>query len=527
MSDFLKLYNKLHKIEIGTYFDELAKLYDKKIAIIDYSNENIKPYTYIEISNEIKKYHTHLKRFLNFQDDVVYINKNSIEHIFLLFGCLRGGFRFVPINPRLKENEIIKMLTQLKVKLLIYGDEFRGNIEEIKSKLNIFHVYHINEFKNEIKKIDKLVDFEKKTSFNDDWVILFTSGTTGIPKAARIPYRMVFFNIIQTIIFWELCSNDSSVIHTPFFHAGGLNVFTTPLLSIGGCLYLLDSFNVKKLFDLINEKRINLLFAVPTMYKMMIDDPDWNKLDLSNMKIVISGGAPCPDVIINEFEKKGIVLKQGFGMTEVGVNCFFISEEDAKLKKGSVGKPMIFLETTLVDPLTNTKIENEGEGVLYFKGFTVFNGYENISIEKVFDEEFGFCSGDVAYRDSEGYYWIKGRVKDIIIRGGENIYPVEIEKEVYELSYINECSLFGINDDYWGEIPVLAVKFQSSILRTQYRDKIMEITAFLKKKLSSYKIPHYIFVIDDFEKTSSGKIMKEKLKEIFIKKQYIDFIQVK
>lgn len=520
-------FKEIHKIKINALIDFLGKIYQDRIAIVDYTESNHALYTYQDLAKFSIKYHSFLSKFLAFQEDVVYINKNSIEHLFLLFATLRGGYRYVPINPRLKENEIVKMLSQLKTKLLIYGDEFKGNIDKISKELRVTNTFHINDIRREISNIVNHVEPEENLFLEDDWIILFTSGTTGIPKAARLPIRMVLGNILQTIIFWQLKKDDSSVIHTPFFHAGGLNVLTTPLLFLGGKLYLLSHFNPEVVLSLIEQKKINKIFAVPTMYKAMIDHPNWKNTDLSNLDFAISGGAPCPEFIIKEFEKKGVLLRQGFGMTEVGVNCFFINEKDIKRKLGSVGIPMIFLDVKLTDPETNQIIEGEGEGLLWFKGFVVFKGYEGISYEATFDEKLGFCSGDIAYRDKDGFYWIKGRKKDIIIRGGENIYPLEIEKEVQEFEEVDECSLIGIEDDFWGEKPVLGLKFKNEVNINQFEEKIKNIIQELKAKLASYKIPHEVFVIKDFPKTSTGKISKKDLKEIYKNEDFVINIKIK
>jgi fatty-acyl-CoA synthase len=521
-------FKNLFEVSFADLPDKLGRIYKNREAIVDLVHNYEKIYTYEDISLYTKKFHHFLSNYLSYQEDIVYINKNTIEHIFLYFACLRGSFRYVPLNPRLRNNEIINMLSQLKkIKVLIYGDEFKGDVNSLKKELNISYIFHIDEVNGLIKKNVQDVAPYYDGSIEQDWIILFTSGTTGIPKAARLPNRMVMANIIQTVIFWNLQKNHSSVIHTPFFHAGGLNVFTTPLLFVGGKLYLLDFFNPEKVLNLINEKKITHLFAVPTMFQSMINSAMWNKTDFSSLNFVISGGAPCPEKIIDEFQKKGITLRQGFGMTEVGVNCFFIDENDVKRKKGSVGIPMPFLEVNITELNTKNIIEGEGEGVMWFKGLVLFNGYQNVSNEEIFDNFLGFCSGDIAYRDNEGFYWIRGRIKDMIIRGGENIYPSEIEKEVYENSKIDECSVFGIEDNYWGEIPVLALKFKNEVIEEHYEYEVDNIIKQLKEKLASYKIPHLVIILDSLPKNATGKISKKDLVNLYNNNKLLKVIKIK
>lgn len=513
---------KIFTLPINKITKILSEKFSSKIAITDLSCN--RDYSYKDLYNLTLKYSIIFSKYLSKNEDLVYVNSNTVEHIFFLFSSIENNFRFVPINPRLKEKEILMMLKQINPKCLIYGPEFKGDISIIQKELKIENVFSIEEIKNMIEHIkEKEHDFpDTNSSLEDDVLILFTSGTTGIPKAARISKRMILFNVFHTVMYWELQSNDSTTIHTPMFHAGGLNVLTTPLLFIGGRLYLLEKFNTEDILILINEKKINLLFAVPTMFHMMINSQLWKDISLENMKLIISGGAPCPKIIYDEFLKKNFILKQGFGMTEVGVNCFFISNDDAKQKIGSVGKPMMFLDVTLTDEGNNI-IDSEGKGVIWFKGPVVFNGYVGIPKESTFDERLGFCSGDIAYRDPDGFFWIVGRTKDVIIRGGENIYPLEIEREVYECSWVEECSLVGMQNTQWGEIPILFIKTRKKVSQNDIND----LYANLRKSLSSYKLPHTIVLINEFPKNSMGKIQKKGLLEKLNKGEFIGVFHFK
>ncbi len=502
-------------------FEKIFKAFSSRIALEEYSTGNF--FSYEELLRKIIQYHFFLSQYLEAGDSFVYLEKNSVEHIFLLFASLRGGFRFIPMNSRLKENEISLMLSQLKIKLLIYGNDFLGDVNIIQKEREIPYSISIEEVNRNLSS--QYIEQNQKVSYNNDWILLFTSGTTGIPKAARLSIKMILMNIFSTVLFWDLSQNDSSVIHTPMFHAGGLNVLTTPLLFIGGKLILLEKFQPEILLQLINFKKINLLFAVPTMFKSMIVHPLWEKVDLSHMKFIISGGAPCPDNIYKEFEKKNFILRQGYGMTEVGVNCFFMTSEESRKYKGSVGRPMPFLEMNLVDPETKRIIKEEGEGELWLKGDLLFSGYENIPNEKTFHPKLGFCTGDIFYRNQDGFYWVRGRKKEIIIRGGENIYPIEIEKEVYLIDEILDCCVFGMDDDFWGEIPLLAISLRSDKINVNEIFQKVEFT--LKTKLSSYKIPYSIVLFENLPKNSMGKISRLELKKLYTEKKFINIYNIK
>lgn len=505
------------------WFFEAVNRYFSRIAIVDYTNSNPIPYSYAEIHQIVNQYCDSLQNTYKLQlgDKIGIIDENRMEHLFLLLACLRMGYVFVPMNFRLVSQEIQYQLQKTNPKLLFYGNGYLGNaIQEFQNMVP--EIIELNSFSNSVhQNLVQSIIQPQRLDPELPLIVLFTSGTTGKPKAALLSRRMILWNNIQTIHGWSLDTNDSTIIHTPFFHAGGLNVLTTPLLFMGGKSYLTKGFHVDIVLKLVQEKKINLLFAVPTMYQLLIDHIEFEQTDFSYLKIVISGGAPCPKHILDTFRKKGVNMRQGFGMTEVGVNCFYINVEDVLRKPDSVGKPMIFSSLQLFDD-NGQKIESDGTGTLYLNGPHLFSGYIGISKEETFDPKYGFNSGDIAKRDEEGFYYITGRKKDIIIRGGENIYPLEVEMQINLCNLFQELSVVGKKDSFWGEIPVLIVSMKKDC--TFDKDLFYE---HCKKNLASYKIPHWIYFVQELPKTETGKISRLKIQNWIESNHIKNKIQIK
>ncbi len=499
------------------WFERIVIRFPKKVAVLDHSKfpfqEKI---TYQELNSFVYSFEQSFLENWNISYDfkIGIISENLIEHIILFLLCLKNGWVLVPLNYKLKKEELRYQIEKAKIDFLFYTNSYWGNPkEEFKDLFSQERIIDILEFRNTWKNY--LIEFNKKREFKIDpereLLYLFTSGSTSDPKTVKISRRMVFWNNFQTCLFWGLNYNDTGLVHTPFNHAGGISVLTTPLLSIGGTLVLHSAFDVNKVVQLLKEKMINLLFAVPTMFASLSKHPEFDLLDLSYLKLIISGGAPCPESLIDIFFKKGVIFKQGFGMTEAGVNCFFIPNEEAKLHPNSVGFPMPYCDMSLINE-KGEEIEGAGEGELFIQGPVLFSGYLGENSE--FNPQFGFGTGDIFRRDKKGLYYVVGRKKDIIIRGGENINPLEIESIILNSDAVSECVVVGKNDSYWGEVPVAVISLKNK------NASIPEILIKnLSEKLTSFKRPKEIYVILELPKLSSGKIDKKQIKDLINKQK--------
>jgi fatty-acyl-CoA synthase len=340
----------------------------------------------------------------------------------------------------------------------------------------------------------------------DPCLMLFTSGTTGKPKGVLLHGKMLRSNQIETCRGWGLRSTDKTIVETPFFHTGGYNVLCLPLLSIGGEIIIAAEFNLKTLFETIQKDKITVYFGVPTMFQMMLEHSRVDNVDFSSIRFFVSGGAHCPQKVIESFQKKGIVFKQGFGLTEVGPNCFLLEEKDAIRKLGSIGRPMPHSHVFLLNK-NNEKAKVNEIGEIVISGPHLCAGYykdQQLFSASCFKS--AFRTGDLAKFDSEGFYTIVGRKKDMYISGGENIYPAEVEKVILDIESVAQAIVVSRPDNKWGEVGV-------AFLHSTTHFSIEELRNLLTNKLSRYKHPHQIKYLEEFPLLANGKIDRKKLSE--------------
>ncbi len=258
-------------------------------------------------------------------------------------------------------------------------------------------------------------------------MILYTAGTTGLPKGAIITHKMLFWNSINTSLRLDLTSADHTQSYAPFFHTGGWNVLFTPFLHHGASHTLLSKFEPDLILQLMEKEKTTLFFGVPTMLQMMADSPYFDKVDLSSVRYAIVGGAPMPIPLINIWHKKGVYIRQGYGLTEVGPNCFSLHHNDAIRKKGSIGFPNYYIETKIINE-TGKECQPNEVGELWLKSPVVTPGYWNKPNEtKTAITDEWFHTGDMVKADEEDYVYVVDRKKNMFISGGENVYPAEVE----------------------------------------------------------------------------------------------------
>lgn len=283
-------------------------------------------------------------------------------------------------------------------------------------------------------------------------MILFTAGSTGVPKGAMVTHKMLFWNSINTGLRLDLTSMDHTQSYAPFFHTGGWNVLLTPFLHHGGSHTLLEKFDPDQILQLMESEKTTLLFGVPTMLQMMSESPLFDKVDLSNVRYAVVGGAPMPEPLINRWHEKGIFIRQGYGLTEVGPNCFSLHQDDAIRKRGSIGFPNYYIDAKVVDPSGNELGPNE-EGELWLRSPVVTPGYWRKPEETAETITDGwFHTGDVVMKDDEGFFYVVDRKKNMFISGGENVYPAEVERFLYTHPAIREVAVIGVPNEKWGEV---------------------------------------------------------------------------
>lgn len=447
-------------------------------------------------------------------DRVAVYATNSFEYLDILMACGKIGAILQNINWRLAVTEITDLLIGASPKLLFYSDEFmeqvnllRGNVASISHYVGIYKQAEATDGRF-IARDDQpdTLTYQPTIHADDPWVICYTGGTTGLPKGAILTHGNMIWNAVNTVMSWGLDQDDVAILNAPMFHTGGINVFTLPLIHAGGKSIVCKTFDAGQVFDLIHNNGVTVYFGVPTMFIVMQQHPFWESADFSHMKIVISGGAPCPMPVFEKFWSKGVDFKTGYGLTEAGPNTFWLPPADVKRKPGAVGKPLLHIDVKVVDANGDACLPNVA-GELLIAGGHVTPGYWNNPEATANTIKDGWLhTGDLVIYDDEGFYRIVGRIKDMIICGGENIYPAEVESAMHANPAIAEATLIGVPDTKWGEIGVAVC-----VVKAEYQLSEETLQIFLKDRLARYKIPKRVLFVDELPKTGAGKIDKKVL----------------
>lgn len=441
-------------------------------------------------------------------DRVAIYSKNKSEHVILFLACIKIGALLVPLNFRLMPRELDILISDAEPKLFFYDEEFSDHITKLSSLSKAEVVNPLTEITKFLLEQNISSKFEPGEIYTQDdpVMILYTAGTTGLSKGVIITHKMLFWNSINTGLRLDLHSSDHTQSFAPFFHTGGWNVLFTPFLHHGASHTLLTQFDADLILQLMEKEKATILFGVPTMLQMMADSPYFDKVDLSSVRYAIVGGAPMPIPLINTWHSKGVFIRQGFGLTEVGPNCFSLHQDDAIRKKGSIGFPNFYIDAKVVKE-DNTECAANEVGELWLKSPVVTPGYwKNEKATKEAITDGWFHTGDLVKQDQDGYFYVVDRKKNMYISGGENVFPAEIESFLYTNEKIKEVAVIGVEDERWGEVGKAYVVLKENTSAVEN-----EIIEFCKGNLAKYKIPKHIEFLTELPKSEAGKIDKKKL----------------
>lgn len=504
---------------IGDWLGRREQLSPHKVALIDAANE-WQPISY-RAWNRAANRTAHLlrNRGIGKGDRVAVLAHNCVAYLDLWFACGKLGAIFQPLNWRLATRELAALIDDAAPLALVYGPDFVAQIEALRSQAA--SVRHWIALDPQARAASDDTTLAERTGmpdtpppaidlrWDDPWALCYTGGTTGTPKGAILTHGNVAWNAINTITSWGVTPDDVTILNAPLFHTGGLNVLTAPLVQIGGTSIVCRSFDPDQVFDLLDESRVSLLFGVPTMFIALQAHPRWRRTNLTRLKLVISGGAPCPQPVFERFWERGVHFKTGYGLTEAGPNTFWLPAEDVQRKAGSVGFPLFYIDTRVVDEQGRTCAADE-VGELEVRGPHVTTGYWNRpadTMEAIVD---GWLrTGDLARTDAEGYYYIVGRRKDMLISGGENIYPAEVENVLAAHPAVAEVALIGMPDPQWGEVGRAYV-----VLRQGQSPDADALVAFARERLARFKVPRSVVFVDELPKTGAGKLDKQRLRQL-------------
>ena len=458
-------------------------------------------------------------------DRVAVLAYNSIAFLDLWFACGKIGAVLQPLNWRLTRGELLGLLADATPTLFVYGPEFAATARDLHGAAPSVHRWLALDGRALADLDDDLLASREacdepvppiELGWHDPWVICYTGGTTGLPKGAILTHGNITFNAINTVTSWGLNADDTTILNTPLFHTGGLNVFTAPLVLAGGASVVCKGFDAEQIFNLINAGQVTIFFGVPTMFITLQQHPRWAEADFSRLKLVISGGAPCPMPIFEEFWRRGVDFKTGYGLTEAGPNTFWLPAADVRRKPGAVGLPLMFIDVKVVNT-ANVTCGPDEVGELWVRGPHVCNGYWGRPEEtaRAILPDGWLRTGDLASCDAEGYYTIVGRLKDVIISGGENIYPAEVESALSAHPAVGEVALFGAPDAKWGEVAwAVVVPRAGQALESEV------LLAFVTERLARFKLPRRVIIQTEcLPKTAAGKLDKQALKRQYLSEQ--------
>jgi fatty-acyl-CoA synthase len=458
-------------------------------------------------------------------DRVAILARDGIEHLDCFHACSKLGAIHTALNWRMHWRELRGIMENTTPGVLIYSEDFRANVEQMMNALagtNAAPVFLIHVEGPGVTgsflydailaaSPDTSVVCEEVTA-EDVVCLIFTGGTTGLPKGAMVSHRMINWNSLNTVIH-DITHNDIYLNVFPLFHTGGLFTYTSTQITFGGTTILVRQFDPDQVLRLIERERVTVFAGVPTMYQALTQAATWPSADLSSLRFCTSGGAPLPVPLIEKYvQEKGVRFKQGFGMTEFGPGVFALSPEDAIRKAGSIGRPNFFVDVRVVDD-RNTPLGPHQIGELLLKGPSFCSGYYNNAeaTAAAVDADGWFHTGDLVRYDEEWFFYVMDRKKDMFISGGENVYPAEIEAILYRHPAIQMCAVVGVPDVKWGEAGKACVVLKPGMNATPE-----ELVAYLKEHLARYKVPKAVDILDALPLSTMGKILKRELRARYL-----------
>jgi len=438
-------------------------------------------------------------------DRVAVLTRNRIEFFELLFGCAKLGAVLVPLNWRMPPAELDGLIADSAPALLFHG---AGEAEAARA------------LAASPPAIDFDRDYEARLAAADArrwparwpagaiWYLLYTSGTTGKPKGVIYTFRMALANYVNIGGAISLVASDRTASFLPVFHTAGINLHALPTLIAGGRVIVMDGFDAEALVALLEARRLDTLFAVPTVYQGLLDHPRFAAAPLASVRHWGCGGAPLPDALAIACRDLGVRVCNGMGMTETGPTAFLVDPADAWDRIGSVGKPQLLVSARIVDG-AGREVGDGEVGDLQFAGPGVTPGYwqSEEATRAAFTADGWLISGDLARRDSDGFFWIAGRRKEMFISGGENVYPVEVENVLSAHPAIVDAAVLAEADPKWGEVGRAFVQLAPD----GGRPAPDELQAFCRARLAPYKVPRRFDFVAEFPRTSAGKIQKHLL----------------
>ncbi len=451
---------------------------------------------------------------VNRGDRVGFLGANHPVFIEAMYATAAIGAIFVPLNFRLTGPELEFIIGDAGLHTLLVDDLRMPVIDDIRAAL---HCRHFVAAETPAAGWIALAEFAADATplaepegvgMQDTALIMYTSGTTGRPKGAMLTHGNFFWNNVNSRFSPENLASEVSLSCAPLFHIGGLNVTTMVTFQTGGHVVLLRNFEPGAVLEAIASYRVQTMFGAPAMFLFMAQHPDFEAADLSSVEVLVGGGAPVPELLVRIYKARGVKLCQGYGLTETAPFATFLGSRWIESKPGSAGLPPLYGEVRVVDA-SNQPLPHGEKGEVCVRAPNVMRGYWNRpeATREAIDREGWFHTGDIGYFDHEGFLFLCDRVKDMVITGGENVYPAEVEGVLCEHPAIAEVAVIGLPDQKWGEAvtAVARLKDGASLSLEELRD-------FASTRLARYKLPLRLHLVPELPRNPAGKVLKYQLR---------------
>jgi fatty-acyl-CoA synthase len=450
-------------------------------------DEGERAWTYAELDARSDE----LAGSLGHGERIATLTASSAEHVALFFACAKAGAILLPLSWRLSPHELAFQLDDAEPSLLFATPELRALAQEALERAvaepSLCSWEH---------KVERAVAPAAPPAPDDPLLLIYTSGTTGRPKGALLTHANCFWTNLSFDLATGIRGDDVVLQVLPQFHVGGWNVQSLLAWWKGATVVLEREFDASSTLRAIEEKRVTTMMGVPATYLFMANDPAFERADLSSLRLAVVGGAPMPEALLATWQRRGVDIVQGYGLTEAAPNVLCLAPEDAVRKAGWAGKPYPHVDVSLSD-----------EAELLVKGPNVFAGYwrNDTATRAAFTADGWLRTGDIADRDDEGNYRIKGRLKDLVISGGENVYPAEVEAVLHDHPAVVEAAVIGKPDERWGEVCLAFV-----VLREPASEA--ELIAHCGERLARFKVPREIRFVDALPRSGMNKVLKDELR---------------
>ena len=444
-------------------------------------------------------------------DRVAFLGLNSIEMVVAMFAAAKLGAVFVPVNTRLAEPELAYLLEHSGARLLLAEDILAEVIRApAVAGLGIDLVVFTRAAGAGLAELTVAdeTEIDEEIGLDDLFMIQYTSGTSGRPKGVMLSHGNVIWNVFNLLVDVDLSSEEVALVTAPLFHTAALNQVLFPTVLKGGTALVEAKFDPARAIDLIESAKVTLLFGVSSMYLALASAPRFADADLASLHLALSGGAPIPESLLHTWLDRGLMIIQGYGLTEASPGTTMLRAADGVRKLGSAGTSCFFTDVRVVVDDREATVGEPGEVLV--SGPNVTRGYwqDDAASARVFDDGW-LHTGDLAVRDEEGYLRIVDRLKDMYISGGENVYPAEVEQALHAHPAIQECAVIGVPDETWGEVGRAFI-----VVHAGAELDAADVLSHLDGRLARYKQPKSVVFVPELPHNASGKLQKSRLREV-------------